>query len=213
MSKWPSQHYVLKQDLVSMCQPALVIRPLKTVPDIIMCRQVTARHVTRTQSWPKNQSHVQTRQRGVSYSRSRNHVQMQVESRLRPEPHSVCMSVSTLLYAQNEGPIRENICGRECSSRQILHLRDYWIDVDKFVTKICITSGKEDLRAYSPIQRNEERITLRWVIKYDGDVCSCSSYGPVVDKGFNESQADIKCGEFLDQWMLAFKRNSFYALI
>jgi len=28
---------------------------------------------------------------------------------------------------------------------------------------ICITSGKEDLRAHSPIQRNEERVTLRRV--------------------------------------------------
>jgi len=53
---------------------ALVIRPLKTVPDINTCRQVRARHVTRTQSWPTNQAHLQTaetRQRGVAYSRSR----------------------------------------------------------------------------------------------------------------------------------------------
>jgi hypothetical protein len=49
-STHPSQHYVLKHDFVIMDKYALVIRPLKTVPDINMFRQVRARHVTRTQS-------------------------------------------------------------------------------------------------------------------------------------------------------------------
>lgn len=185
-SNWPSQHYVLKQDLVNMCQSALVIRPLKTVPDIIMCRQGTARHVTRTKSWPKNQSQLQTRQRGVSYSRLR--ITFRCRWSLGWGRTTFCLHVNRyIFYAQNEGPIRGNICGSSCSSCHILHIWDYWTDVDKFVTKYLHNIWQ---RRFTCTQSNTKKWregNIKTGVKCDANACACSTYGPVANRSFIES--------------------------